>query len=127
MANRGICRAALLFTVAIALAATTTRAQSAADSAAPAGPGLRIDIDPRTGTTLEAPPPARPSNQRGAPTADLRTSSAGLVEQSGPTAAHGVSVDLAGRFRSAMRLEMRPTGDAVTQCETTSSTAAARP
>jgi hypothetical protein len=117
----------VLGTVAIALAVGMTRAQSAADPAAPAGPGLRIDIDPRSGATLEAPLPARPSSGRGAPTADLSTSAAGLVEQIGPTAAHGVSVELGGRFRSAMRLEMRPSGEAVTQCDTAPSANPARP
>lgn len=93
-------------------------AQAASHPAAPGQAGMRVHIDPKTGALVDAPAGADALDAARAASAATSTSSAGLVEKSGPTAAHGVSVDLQGRFRSAMRLDLGPNAEAVTHCDT---------
>jgi len=77
-----------------------------AQAGAPAGaPVMRIYRDPATGE-IGAPPPGTPLE--GA-TESVGTSAEGLVETPGTSPAGGVTVDLKGRFRSAVSATKDPT------------------
>src|SRR5262245_25742777 len=80
---------------------------------APGAAGLRIYLDPDTG---QAGPPPRGVLPGEPVTESLSTSSAGLVETAGTSAAGGVTVNLQGRFRRAMQATADDAGAARIDC-----------
>jgi len=120
-----LCAAVLVFARAVAMAgesvpgaasgtAEDTRIQGSRTADGPAGSaGMRIYRDPATGEFTTPPPGAAilPPASRA-----LGTSAEGLVETPGTGAAGGVTIDLGGRFRSAVSATADDAGAVTTHC-----------
>lgn len=114
---------ALCLSVALTVSASSWSSalagEAPAASTAPTGQaGMRVYVDPATGALRDAPVGADALTGARAAAAGASTSSVGLVEVVGPTADHGVSVDLQGRFRSTMTVEVGKDGETTTHCAT---------
>jgi hypothetical protein len=105
--------------VIIFITSGLARAQQAAPAA-----GMRIDIDPTTGELTG--PPSGASNAGGATHATNAApapASEGLQAVPGPGPEYGMMVDLQGRFQSATRIDVAPSGQAAVHCETSANKA----
>lgn len=99
------------------LAANVASAQPSSDAGVPSGQaGLRVYVDPSTGELLDRPAGEDLLDTLDAAPAGRSLPSSRLVEEAGPTAAHGTTVDLQGRFRSSMTIGIAPDAKTVTNC-----------
>ena len=104
---------ALLTTGALANAATPALAEDGAPTAtpsAPSGPGMKVNIDPKTGRFLEEPAPA-PASRRAAAAPPI------VLE---PSPVHGGGMGFRAtdpRFQAEIRASVGPDGKAGIGCE----------
>jgi hypothetical protein len=117
-----ILRSSLRVVLVIALAGSVLIGTRSAAADEANGAGMRVYRDPATGA-FTAPPPgtALPPSAR-----SLGTSAQGLVETPGTSAAGGVTINLGGRFQSAISATADDTGTVRTGCHTDASAGAAK-